>query len=159
MIWIKFPDGSRYTLAADIQKFAERNGYTVPCEVDGTRHPGTDCNQKMRTVVKDAGLRSTFRINDQSVVDIRAKDGFLNRLFIENLVHDGIVSSAYLRMGMIQLYSIESVNAILSVMLNRHVEYQLDVDDLEWESSYLPVKRAHNFGKLKHKPKASLFKK
>ena len=55
MRWINFPDGSKYTLAVDIQKFAEQHGYTVPCESDGTRHPGTDCNAKMRTILKDAG--------------------------------------------------------------------------------------------------------
>ena len=158
MRWIKFPDGSQYTLAVDIQKLAEQNGYVVPCESDGTRHPGTDCNAKMRTVVKDAGLRRTFRITDQSVVDVRLEDTPVNASFIHWLVDNGIVNHSYLKIGTIQLYSEEAVNALISVMLKTHIEYAIE-DDRVWECGMLVTKRSHNFEKRKNKPKASLFKK
>lgn len=158
MRWINFPDGSSYTLAVDIQKLAEQNGYTVPCESDGTRHPGTDCNQKMRTVVKDAGLRRTFRVTDQSVVDVRMEDTPVNVSFMRWLVDNGIVSDSYLRIGTIQLYSEEAVNALISVMLKTQIEYDIEDDEM-WECPMLVTKRSHNFEKRKNKPKASLFKK
>lgn len=158
MRWIKFPDGSNYTLAVDIQKLAEQNGYTVPCEADGTRHPGTDCNAKMRTVIKDTGLRRTFRITDQSVVDIRVEDGPVSTAFIRWLVDNDIVSDSYLKIGTIQLYAEEAVNALISVMLKTQIEYDIEDDEI-WECGMLVTKRSHNFEKKKNKPKVSLFKK
>lgn len=158
MRWINFPDGSSYTLAVDIQKLAEQNGYTVPCEADGTRHPGTDCNQKMRTVMKDAGLRRTFRITDQSVVDVRMEDTPVNVSFMRWLVDNGVINDSYLRIGTIQLYSEEAVNALISVMLKTQIEYDIEDDEM-WECAMLVTKRSHNFEKRKNKPKASLLKK
>ncbi len=158
MRWINFPDGSKYTLAVDIQKLAEEHGYVVPCESDGTRHPGTDCNSKMRTIVKDAGLRRTFRITDQSVVDVRVEDTPVNIAFIRWLVDNGIVSDSYLKIGTIQLYSEEAVNALISVMLKTQIEYDIE-DDEVWECGMLITKRSHNFEKKKNRPKASLFNK
>lgn len=158
MRWINFPDGSSYTLAVDIQKLAEQNGYTVPCEADGTRHPGTDCNQKMRTIMKDAGLRRTFRITDQSVVDVRMEDTPVNVSFMRWLVDNGVISDSYLRIGTIQLYSEAAVNALISVMLKTQIEYDIGDDEM-WECAMLVTKRSHNFEKRKNKPKASLFKK
>lgn len=158
MRWIKFPDGSQYTLAVDIQKLAEQHGYTVPCESDGTRHPGSDCNAKMRTVVKDTGLRRTFHITDQSVVDVRVADTNANREFMLWLSDNGIVSHSYLKLGHIQLYTEEAVNALISVMLKTQIEYDIE-DDQFWHCPMLVTKRSHNFEKRKNKPKASLFKK
>jgi hypothetical protein len=158
MRWIQFPDGSSYTLAVDIQKLAEQNGYRVPCESDGTRHPGTDCNFKMRTVIKNAGLRRSFHINDESVVDIRIDDSPANAEFIKWMVSEGIIHSSYLRIGAIQLYTNEAVNALISVMLNTEVEYDIE-DDKFWEAPMIVTKRSHNFEKKKNKPKASLFRK
>lgn len=159
MRWINFPDGSKYTFAVDIQKFAELHGYAVPCEQDGTRHPGTDCNQKMRTVFKDLGMRRTFGVTEQSVVVIRAEDTPVNQAFLRWLVDHGIVSDYYLRKGAIQLYTEQAVNALLSAMLKTHVEYEQDGEDQEWDCSILVTKRSQNLEKKKNKPKASLFKK
>lgn len=159
MRWINFPDGSSYTFAVDIQKFAEKNGYVVPCEQDGTRHPGTDCNQKMRTVYKDAGMRRTFKVTEQSVVVVTVEDSVTNGCFLEWLVENGLVHPYYLGRGAIQLYTIEAVNALLSVMLKTHVEYQQDDEDEVWESALLVTKRSHNLEKKKNKPIVSLFKK
>jgi hypothetical protein len=158
MRWIKFPDGSVYTFAVDIQKLAEKYGYVVPCEADGTRHPGTDCNAKMRTVVKDVGLRRTFHITDQSVVDVRTDESAVNTAFIRWLVDNGIVNDSYLKLGTIQLYSESAVNALISVMLKTQIEYDIE-DDEVLECGMLITKRSHNFEKRKNKPKASLFKK
>lgn len=158
MRWISFPDGGSYTFAVDIQKLAEQNGYSVPCEADGTRHPGTDCNAKMRTIMKDAGLRRTFHITDQSVVDVQMEDGFVNASFVRWLVDNGLISDSYLRIGTIQLYSEEAVNALISMMLKTQIEYD-SADDEVWECAMLITKRSHNFEKRKNKPKASLFKK
>lgn len=158
MRWINFPDESRYTFAVDIQKLAEQNGYSVPCEADGTRHPGTDCNAKMRTIMKDAGLRRTFHITEQSVVDVQMEDGFVNASFVRWLVDNGLISDSYLRIGTIQLYSEEAVNALISMMLKTQIEYD-SADDEVWECAMLITKRSHNFEKRKNKPKASLFKK
>lgn len=158
MRWINFPDGSEYTLAVDIQKLAEQYGYNVPCELDGTRHPGTDCNAKMRTIVKDAGLRRSFSITDQSVVDVRMDDNIVNTAFIRWLVDEGVISETYLRIGVIQLYSEHAVNALLSVMLNTQVSYTPKDDDVI-ECGMLVTKRSHNFEKKKNRPKASLFNK
>lgn len=157
--WIIFPDGSEYTFAADIQKFAELNGYVVPCEQDGTRHPGTDCNQKMRTIYKDAGMRRTFGVVEQSVVVVRAEDTPVNRSFLNWLSDNGLVSDYYVRKGAIQLYTIQAVNALLSAMLKTHVEYEKDKDDEEWDCPIFVTKRSQNLEKKKNKPKASLFKK
>lgn len=158
MRWINFPDGSEYTLAVDIQKLAELHGYVVPCEADGTRHPGTDCNSKMRTIVKDAGLRRSFCITDQSVVDIRMEDSPANAAFIQWMVDESIISDSYLKLGGIQLYSEHAVNALLSVMLKTQVSYTAKDDDV-LECALLVIKRCHNFEKKKNRPKASLFKK
>ena len=158
MRWIKFPDGGVYTLANDIQKLAEEHGYVVPCERDGTRHPGTDCNAKMRAVVKDVGMRRTFRITDQSVVDVRVDDTPVNIAFIRWLVDQGIVNASYLKIGAIQLYTEEAVNALISVMLKTQIEYDIE-DDEFFECGILITKRSHNFEKKKNRPKASLFKK
>ena len=158
MRWINFPDGSEYTLAVDIQKLAEQHGYTVPCEADGTRHPGTDCNAKMRTIVKDAGLRRSFCITDQSVVDVRIEDSHTNAAFIQWIVDESIISDSYLKIGVIQLYSEHAVNALLSVMLKTQVSYT-PIDDEVLECGMLVTKRSHNFEKKKNRPKASLFKK
>lgn len=159
MRWINFPDGSSYTFAVDIQKFAEKHGYTVPCEQDGTRHPGTDCNQKMRTIYKDAGMRRTFGVTEQSVVVVRAEDSVCNRCFLEWLAENSIVSSYYMGRGAVQLYTVQAVNALLSAMLKTHVEYQQDEDDEEWDYAILVTKRSQNLEKKKNKPKASLFNK
>lgn len=158
MRWINFPDGSEYTFAFDIQKLAEQYGYTVPCELDGTRHPGTDCNAKMRTIIKDAGLRRSFGITDQSVVDVRMEDSPTNAAFLRWLVDERIISETYLRIGGIQLYSEKAVNALLSVMLKIQASYTPKDDDVI-ECGMLVTKRTHNFEKKKNKPKASLFKK
>ena len=159
MRWINFIDGSSYTLAVDIQKFAEQNGYIVPCEQDGTRHPGTDCNQKMRTVFKDAGMRRTFGVTEQAVVVVRADDTPANSSFLHWLVDNDIVSDYYLRKGAIQLYTKEAVNALLSAMLKTHVEYEKDKDDEEWNCAIFVIKRTQNLEKKKNKPKASLLNK
>lgn len=159
MRWIKFPDGSMYTFAADIQKFAEQNGYVVPCEQDGTRHPGSDCNQKMRTIYKDAGMRRTLGVTEQSVVVVHAEDGYSNDYFIHWLVRQEIVSSYYVGRGCIQLYTKEAVNALLCAMLHSHVEYALDSNDQEWDFPMLVTKRSQNLEKKKNRPKASLFRK
>ena len=159
MRWINFPDGSTYTFAVDIQKFAELNGYTVPCEQDGTRHPGTDCNQKMRTIFKDAGMRRTFRVVEESVVEIRADDTPVNSSFLRWLVDNGLSSDYYVRKGAIQLYTKEAVNALLSAMLKTHVEYELDDTDEEWDCAIFVTKRNHNLEKKKYRPKSSLFGK
>lgn len=158
MRWIKFIDGSKYTLANDIQKLAEQHGYIVPCEADGTRHPGTDCNSKMRTVVKNIGLRRTFRITDQSVVDVKIDGGIADAAFLRWLVDNEIISNSYLKIGIIQLYSEEAVNALISVMLKTQIEYDAEDDEI-WECPMLITKRSHNFEKKKNRPKASLFNK
>ena len=158
MRWIKFPDGSEYTLAVDIQKTAEEHGYFVPCEADGTRHPGTDCNDKMRTIIKDAGLRRSFGIAEYSVVDVRAEDSFTNAAFLRWLVDAGITTSYYLKLGVVQLYTENAVNALLSVMLKTEVKYT-PTDDEIIECGALLTKKIHNFEKKKNKPKASLFNK
>lgn len=159
MRWVRLPDGSSYTFAGDIQKFAELNGYVVPCEQDGTRHPGTDCNAKMRTIFKDAGMRRTFGITEHSVVEVRKRDDAFNSDFIRELVDEGIISDAYLKQPMIQLYTIEAVNALLSVMLKTHVEYKIDSTDETWSYSFFVTKRSHSLEKKKNRPKTSLFKK
>lgn len=159
MRWIKFPDGTRYTFAVDIQKFAEKHGYKVPCESDGTRHPGTDCNQKMRTIYKDAGMRRTFGITEQSVVVVRAEDSLFNGAFLDWLVESGIIGPYYIGRGAIQLYTIQAVNALLSSMLETHVQYEPDNTDEEWNCSTVVTKRSQNLEKKKNKPKASLLKK
>lgn len=158
MRWIQFPDGSQYTLAVDIQKLAENYGYSVPCEADGTRHPGTDCNAKMRTIVKDAGLRHSFGVTERSVVDVRVDDSYANRAFMQWLADQGVISDSYLKIGVIQLYSEKAVNALLSVMLKLQVSYTPKDDDV-LEYGFLVTKRNHNFEKKKNKPKASLFNK
>lgn len=159
MRWIKFRDGTSYTFAVDIQKFAEKHGYTVPCEQDGTRHPGTDCNQKMRVIYKDAGMRRTFGVTDQSIVNIRSEDNFLNKSFLDWLVENDIMSSYYVGRGAIQLYAKEAVNALLSAMLKTHVEYELDDNDEEWDCPIIVVKRSHSLELKRNRPKASLFGK
>ena len=159
MRWIEFPDGSRYTFAVDIQKFAEKFGYVVPCEADGTRHPGTDCNQKMRTIFKDAGMRRTFKLTDQSVIVANAGDGYQNDYLLHWLVRNEIVSSYYVGRGRIQLYSIQAVNALLSYMLKRHAEYEIDDSDDIFKFGMNIIKTGQNLEKKKNKPKASLFKK
>ena len=159
MRWINFPDGSSYTLAVDIQKFAEAHGYKVPCEQDGTRHPGTDCNQKMRTIYNDAGMRRTFGVVEQSVVVVRTEDSIANGCFLDWLVENEIIHPYYVGRGAIQLYTLQAVNALLSAMLKTHVEYEQDQDDEEWNCSILVTKRSQNLEKKKNKPKASLFKK
>lgn len=159
MRWINFPDGSRYTFAVDIQKFAEKNGYAVPCEQDGTRHPGTDCNQKMRVIFKDTSVRRAFGIVEQSVVEVRVADAPMNASFIRWLVDNSIVSNSYLRKDNIQLYTKEAVNALLSKMLGIYVEYEADDDDEEWDCAIFVTKRSHNLEKKRNKPKASLFNK
>lgn len=158
MRWIKFPDGTLYTLAVDIQKTAEQYGYTVPCEADGTRHPGTDCNAKMRTIIKDAGLRRSFGVTEYSVVDVRAEDSFTNAAFLRWLVDAGVTTSYYLKLGVIQLYTENAVNALLSVMLQTEARYE-PTDDETIECGALLTKRIHNFEKKKNRPKASLFNK
>ena len=159
MRWINFPDGSSYTFAVDIQKFAEKHGYVVPCEQDGTRHPGTDCNQKMRTIYKDAGMRRTFGVVEQSVVVVRAEDSIANFGFLCWQADNGLAGEYYVRKRAIQLYAKEAVNAILSVMLKTHVEYELDENDEEWDCPIMVTRRSHNLEKKRNKPKASLFKK
>lgn len=159
MRWINFPDGSRYTLAVDIQKFAERHGYVVPCEQDGTRHPGTDCNIKMRTVIKDAGMRHTFGITDNSVVEIMKDESEANKCFMLWLVAEDLVSVSYGKRRVVHLYSKEAVDALLSVMLKTHVVYVVDENDEEWNCPIGVTKRSHSLEKGKYKPKASLFKK
>ena len=158
MNWINFPQG-KYTFAADIQQFAELNGYKVPCEADGTRHPGTDCNAKMRTIFKDAGMRHTFNVTPHSVIEVRVEDGEVNRIWVQKLVDHGIISGAYLKQKCIQLYSEQAVNALLSVMLKTHVEYHPDEKDKEWHWDAPLVAGTHNLEKKRNKPKASLFKK
>lgn len=159
MRWIKFPDGSSYTFAVDIQKLAEQNGYIVPCEADGTRHPGTDCNAKMRTIFKDAGMRRTFCVTEQSVVDINADDAPANFGFLCWLVDNGLAGEYYVQKRAIQLYTKEAVNALLSVMLKTYASYEADQADDVVECGILVTKRSHNFEKKKNKPIASLFKK
>lgn len=158
MRWIKFPDGTLYTLAVDIQKTAEQYGYEVPCEADGTRHPGTDCNAKMRTIIKDAGLRRSFGITEYSVVDVTAEDSFTNAAFLRWLVDTGVTTSYYLKLGVVQLYTQNAVNALLSVMLKTEVYYE-PTDYETIECGALLTKKTHNFEKKKYRPKASLFKK
>lgn len=158
MRWVKFPDGGEYTFAADIQDTAEKYGYTVPCEADGTRHPGTDCNAKMRTVIKDIGLRRTFGVTDVSVVDVRMHDSVHNEVFMKWLVDNGLVSDSYLKIGVIQLYSKSAVDALLSVMLKAESRYE-PKGDRTHRVPFMVTKRSHNFEKKKNKPKASLFKK
>lgn len=159
MRWVKFPDGCMYTFASDIQNFAEREGYKAPREADGTRHPGTDCNAKMRTIFKSAGMRRTFNLTEQSVVDVRKADGGYNEAFVQWLVDKEIISDAYLKHPAIQLYSIEAVNALLSVMLNHFAEYVCDDCDYLWYSPIFVSKISHNFEKKRNRPKASLFKR
>ena len=159
MRWIEFTNGSRYTLAVDIQKLAEQNGYIVPCEADGTRHPGTDCNAKMRTILKDAGLRRSFGVHEGCVMDVVADETPVNTAFIRWLVDNGIVSDSYLKIGTIQLYTEEAVNALLSIMLKTYVSYEADKADQLWSCRMIVTKRFHNFEKKKNRPKASLFKK
>lgn len=159
MRWVKFSDGSRYTFAVDIQKFAEANGYDVPCEKDGTRHPGTDCNLKMRAVMKDAGMRHTFGITDSSVVEIMKDDSSANTVFMAWLVSHDLVSVSYGKRRVVHLYSKEAVDALLSVMLKNHVVYEPDENDKEWNCSIEVTKRSHSLEKAKYKPKASLFNK
>lgn len=159
MRWVCFPDGTKYTFAVDIQKFAEKYGYDVPCEADGTRHPGTDCNAKMRTIFKDAGMRKTFEVTEHSVIDIKTGIHQNNLAFVQWLVYNGVVHSSYLKRGVVQLYSKEAVNSLLSVMLNSFVEYEPDDTDTEWKFPGVVVKECHSLEKKKNKPKTSLFKK
>lgn len=156
--WIEFPDGRKYTFAVDIQKLAEKHGYKVPCESDGTRHPGTDCNRKMRKVVKDIGLRRTFGINDGSVVDVRTDESEANAAFVRWLINQGFVSDSYLKGKAIQLYRLEAVNALLSVMLKAETEYAI-LDDYVWEVPMMVTKRSHNFEMKQNRPIVSLFNK
>lgn len=158
MNWIKLPDGKYYTFAPDIQRFAEENGYKAPCEVDGTKHPGTDCNSKMRTVVKNAGLRRTFEITPESVIDIYVDDDNCNAKFLQWLIESRIVSDAYKKHKVIQLYSGEAVNAILSVMLKAEWVYN-PVYDSKYIYSHTLVTESHNFELKKNKPIVSLFNK
>ena len=159
MRWVKFSDGTKYTFAVDIQKFAECNGYSVPCDKDGTRHPGTDCNAKMHTIMKDAGMRKTFHVNELSVVDVKMQDPPANSVFIDWLAGHGVVNGAHCRLRCVQLYSKEAVNALLSMMLKTHVEYHLDGSDVVWNCPVLATRKGHNFEKKRNKPKASLFNK
>lgn len=159
MNWINFVDGSRYTFASDIQKFAEANGYEVHCDPDGTRHPGTDCNRKLRVIFKDAGMRRTFNLNDRSVINVEAEQSFANEFFLKWLVENGIVSNSYLKKRSIQLYTVEAVNALLSKMLQTQVEYEFDDSDRVWDCPTVVNAHGHNLEQSKNKPKVSLFKK
>lgn len=158
MNWIKFPDGHHYTFASDIQRFAEEQGYKAPREADGTRHPGTDCNAKMRTVMKDAGMRKAFGISPTSVVDVYIDQCESNTQFLQWLVDMNIVSDAYKKHKMIQLYSPYAVDAILSMMLKIQLHY-VPSDDLVWNCPGPVFMEYHNFELKKNKPKASLFNK
>lgn len=158
MNWVKLPSGNYYTFASDIQQFAEQQGYKVPCEADGTRHPGTDCNAKMRKAVKDAGMRKTFNLTAFSVVDVDISEEGNNAEFLQWLVNMGIVSDAFKKRNTIQLYSREAVDAILTVMLKLHLHY-VPAGDSSWESPLPVFMECHNFELKKNKPKASLFNK
>ena len=157
MNWVKMPDGKYYTFAPYIQKFAEEHGYKAPCEADGTKHPGTDCNAKMRAVIKDAGLRRIFTITPESVIDVYIDNNGFNSKFLQWLIDEGIVSDAYKKHKVIQLYSREAVDAILSVMLNYTLRY-IPSRDKNWKYEGTVVVEYHNFELKKNKPKASLFK-
>lgn len=162
MRWIKLRDGQIYTFAADIQKRAETLGYRVPCEADGTRHPGTDCNAKMRTVVKSLSLRKAFGINNMSVVDVRVEDGRHNVAFMSWLVYKGVITDAYLKIGTLQLYSLQAANALICVMLQTNEEDLVrEGDDPNVILTYpnFVKLREHNFEKKRNRPIVSLFKK
>ena len=159
MKWVVFNGySSKYTFAADIQKCAESAGYAVPCEEDGTRHPGTDCNAKMRTIFKDPGMRKTFQVDDMAVIEVRADDTTFNRIWMEKMASRGVISDHLLRRGVVQLYSQGAVNALLSVMLKTHVTYEPDDTDEEWYGD-APIVRPHNLEKKRNKPKVSLFRR
>lgn len=158
MNWVQFPSGTLYTFAPNIQRFAEEQGYRAPCEADGTKHPGTDCNSKMRTVCKSAGMRRTFNIDEKAVIDIYVDKYEENAQFLDWLIRNNIVSSSYKKHKVIQLYSKNAVNAILSVMLNVPLEYDTSGDSI-FPYSGAGYCSLHNFELKKNKPKASLFKK
>ena len=104
-------------------------------------------------------MRRTFGITEQSVVDIVADYSVFNTAFIRWLVDNGILNDSYLRIGAVQLYTKEAVNALLSIMLKTYVSYEVDHVDEDWECAILVTKRSHNFEKKKNRPKASLFNK
>lgn len=159
MRWIEFAlKGTRYTLAADIQKEAEKHGYKVPCENDGTRHPGTDCNSKMRSIMKNAGLRAAFGIKADSVVDVFIRE-HSNKVFAEWCVECGLIGASFNRHGTIQLYTPEAANALLSVMTKSHVYYEIDSNDSIFRYRHPVVLCDHSLEMAKNKPKASLFRK
>lgn len=162
MRWIQLRDGRMYTFASDIQKRAETLGYKVPCESDGTRHPGTDCNAKMRTVVKSLSMRRAFGIDKMSVVDVRVEDGRHSVAFMGWLIDRGVITDAYLKIGTLQLYSVEAANALICVMLQTNEEALVrngdDPNSVLKYPNFVKV-REHNFEKKRNRPIVSLFKK
>lgn len=157
MNWIKFSDGTHYTFARDIQKFAESQGYKVPRDNNGNSHPGTDCNTRMRTIMKDAGMRKSFNIDITSVVDVYIEDCEENQELLKWLTETGILGEAYKKHKVIQLYRREAVSALLSTMLKVGLEY-VPYKDKIWEYNGYVLMSIHNFELKKNKPKASLFK-
>lgn len=160
MRFIVFNDGVAYTLAADIQRSAEAYGYNVPCEPDGTRHPGTDCNNKARSIMNSRALRAEFSLkpDGSDVIEIYEDDSVENAECLQQLRERGFVPPN-LRHGNVQLYSIGMAEALLNVMVNKNMSSVRRVPvNVKSVTSlpFSPMMRIHSLAKTKDKPKLSL---
>lgn len=163
MRFIVFRDGIGYTFASDIQSYAEAHGYKVPCEPDGTRHPGTDCNNKARSIMNSRAMRAEFKLkpDGSDVVEIYEDDSVENAECVKYLQEHGFVPPN-LRHGNIQLYSIRMAEALVGVMVNRDrnpnspvVRTPLVIKGMT-RLPFSPNIRIHSLAKTKDKPKLSL---
>lgn len=146
---------SHYYLARDIVDYARSQGYNPPMS-DGRVHPGTLCNQALRVIMRDAGMRRKFSLNPTSAITVpfyNLENSEFSRFLLDSNIE---CSHPTLSKGYLDLYSERCVEALLFYFCNAEKEVK---SAITYAVPCSIVIESKSIDKKQMKPKASLFRR
>lgn len=154
MKFVQCPNGA-YTTAPEIYYYAVSKGFPATRDGFGRIHPGTVCNAKMRSILKDPTNRRVWRLTEWSVLDVPTSTE-RGAALVEILVNTGLLSPYYKSQRTFQMYSYNAARALIAAMTGGE-EIDEPVEYLVCHVSV--IGQCHEFEVRHKRPFVSLFKK
>lgn len=132
--FIRFNDNSLLTFAPDIQNYATCRGYNPLIS------PWTDCDKRIRRIIKTPSLRAKYEIVPSSIVTFSLDEYGHNQYFFNWLEANKITRLTEINKRTIDMYTFKAAQAIISNMLKQ----DLDIE---------PIRESYYSFKVHYSPK------
>lgn len=157
---IKLEGYGTFTFAPEIMNYCRKNGYDPYVDPERRIHPGTECNAKIYSLMKDPAAKRRFCLGPHDVIDISFGHRE-NEVFIDTLIEECFISAAYRSRPGVTLYSPKATSYLCAVMLDdpdliADSEHPVNIQcALVYDGRVRAV--SHKFEKKKYRRPAKLF--